>query len=59
MPEPTVEQDREFVESVLEGCLLQRAIAWISGEMLPEQVYSPVQMEAWAKRNGFEKVGEQ
>jgi hypothetical protein len=50
-------QDREFIDMALEFLrndgLLEKAIAWIAGNMNPEDVFPVRDLETWADDNGY------
>ncbi len=45
----TIQQDRNFISSVISNTLLEDSIEWIKENMNPEDVFSDAQLEAWAK----------
>lgn len=47
---PTSNQDRDFA---LQLVSLDAAIDWIQGNLDPDQVFTSVQLNAWALENGF------
>lgn len=49
----TVRQDREFLEALIPGSLLEQAIDWISSNTTPEDVFPAAALEAWARDAGF------
>ena len=51
----TSRQDKEFVESLISRTLLEDAIAWISRNMSPGDVFSDRELSDWAESNDFIK----
>ena len=61
---PTGQQDRAFSEvinanvttsSEVSSAALDEAIAWISSNLDPDDVFSKSDLEAWAENNGYTK----
>lgn len=48
-------QDKDFLGSVISKTLLEESIQWISSNMEPEDVFSDIQLAAWAEANGYTK----
>ena len=49
----TVQQDKAFLASIINATLLEDAINWIQGNMEPQDVFNPGQLEAWADDNDY------
>ena len=54
-----VQQDREFISTLISSSLLEEAITWIGYHMEPTDVFSQKQLEAWARDAGYELSEEQ
>jgi hypothetical protein len=50
----TAKQDREFIETVIDSCLLEYSIQWIAKNLSPEDVFSEKDLQAWAEDAGYE-----
>ena len=49
----TAIQDRKFIRDIIPDCLLEDAIAWISTNLSPEDVFSKEQLRLWAADNNM------
>jgi hypothetical protein len=48
-------QDQDFIDSLFNPTLLEEAIAWISSNMSPEDVFTDSDLHYWANDSGYEK----
>ena len=46
---------RGTVQDVVPSDILESTIAWITSNLVPEQVFEERELEEWAKENGFIK----
>ena len=49
----TTEEDKKFIEYVIEKSLLEESIEWIRDNLEPEDVFGEAQLKDWAKDNGM------
>jgi hypothetical protein len=49
----SIEQDREFIASVVSSRLLEDAIDWIADNMDPVEVFGKDVLADWAAENGY------
>ena len=49
----SVNQNREFVEHLMAGWPLDRAIDWIMTQLSPEDVFDKEALDAWAVEHGY------
>ena len=51
----TISEQRNFITNVIGDCLLDESIAWIQGNLAPEDVFGFYDLEGWAENNGYER----
>ena len=49
----TTKQDKDFLDVVFPGNLLEDSIAWIRNNMEPDEVFTSDDLEAWAVEHGM------
>lgn len=47
------QNNENFIEAVLNQDLLDVAVVWIGDNLVPDDVFSEDQLEAWAFDNGY------
>lgn len=47
------QNNENFIEAVLNQDLLDVAVVWIGDNLVPDDVFSEDQLEAWAEDNGY------
>ena len=59
---PTVTQLQEFTDMIIlqninVNCVYEDTLAWVRGNLNPEDVFSTTQLEKWAESEGYIKGG--
>jgi len=49
------QNNENFIEAILNQDLLDVAVVWIGDNLVPDDVFSEDQLEAWAEDNGYKR----
>jgi hypothetical protein len=52
----SVNQDRDFINSVISSSLLEEAVDYIKNNFSMEDIYGIEALEEWAKENDYAKI---